>query len=125
MAFQAERPWHIAIDGKAIVPSVFTRTTGHPQKTHSILLHQIVAEDLCTLFDIVDSFRMSEFKCTEVIVEHLPPAECTFGKLVAGWIIGRPREDPVTRIAVVIHLAGLIALVLKFEAECDEHGGRM
>jgi len=68
---------------------------------------------------------MAEFKCTEVTVEHLPPAECTFGKLVAGWIIGRPREDPVAWIAVVIHLAGLIALVLKFEPEGDKHGGRM
>ena len=27
-------------------------------------------------------------------------------------------------IAVVIHLAGLIALVLKLEPEGDEHGGR-
>ena len=31
----------------------------------------------------------------------------------------------MTGIAVVIHLAGLIALVLKFEPEGDEHGGRM
>ena len=68
---------------------------------------------------------MTEFKSPKVIVEHPPPAECTFGKFVAGWVIGRPRENPVSRIAVVIHLAGLIALVLKFEPEGDRHGGHM
>lgn len=68
---------------------------------------------------------MTEFKSSEVAVEHPPPAKCTFRKLVAGRVIRGPRENPVTRIAVVIHLAGLIALVLKFEPEGDEHGGRM
>jgi len=68
---------------------------------------------------------MSEFKGLEVTVEHLPPAECTFGKFVAGWVIGRPRKYSVSRIAVVIHLASLIALVLEFEPEGDVHGGGM
>ena len=94
-------------------------------ETHSVLLHRIVTEDLRALFDIVDGLRMTEFKSLEVAIQHLPPAECTFGKLVAGWVVGRPREDPVSRIAVVIHLAGLIALVLEFEPEGDEHGGRI
>ena len=31
----------------------------------------------------------------------------------------------MSRIAVVIHLASLIALVLKFEPEGDVHGGRV
>ena len=31
----------------------------------------------------------------------------------------------MSRIAVVIHLASLIALVLKFKPEGDLHGGRM
>lgn len=68
---------------------------------------------------------MPEFKNPEITVKHPPPAECTFGKFVASGIVGRPRENPVTRIAVVIHLAGLIALVLEFEPEGDGHGGRM
>jgi len=68
---------------------------------------------------------MTEFKSFEVTIEHLPPAKGTFGELVASWVIGRPRENPVTRIAVVIHLASLIALVLKFEPEGDVHGGRV
>jgi len=68
---------------------------------------------------------MTEFKSFEVTIEHLPPAKGTFGEFVASWVIGRPREDPVSRIAVVIHLASLIALVLKFESEGDIHGGRV
>lgn len=31
----------------------------------------------------------------------------------------------MTRIAVVIHLSSLIALVLEFEPDCDEHGSCM
>jgi hypothetical protein len=106
-------------------PISFCHDSGKPTDTHSVLLDRIVAEDLCALFDIVDGLRMTEFESFEVTVEHLPPAKGTFGKLVASWVIGRPREDPVSRIAVVIHLASLIALVLKFEPEGDIHGGRM
>ena len=93
--------------------------------THSALLHRIVAEDLGALLDIVDGLRMTEFKSFEVIVEHPPPAECPFGELVTSRVIGRPRENSVSRIAVVIHLASLIALVLEFEPYGDVHGGRM
>jgi len=56
----------------------FCRDSGKLTETHSVVLHRIVAEDLCALFDIVDGFRMTEFEGFEVTVEHLPPAECTF-----------------------------------------------
>jgi len=103
----------------------FCHDSGKHTDTHSVLFYWIVAEDLCALFDIVDGLRVTKFKSFEVTVEHLPPAKSTFGKLVASWVIWRPREDSVSRIAVVIHLASLIALVLKFEPESDVHGGRM
>ena len=103
----------------------FGHDSGKPIGTHSVLLYRIVAEDLCALFDIVDGLRMTEFKSFEVTVEHLPPAKGTLGKLVASWVVRRPRKDSVSRIAVVIHLASLIALVLKFEPEGDVHGGCM
>jgi len=98
---------------------------GRQTEAYPVLLYGIVAEDLCALFDVVDGLRMAEFKCLEVTVEHLSPAECTFGELVAGWVVGRPGENSVSRIAVVIHLASLIALVLEFEPEGDVHGGRI
>ena len=106
-------------------PISFCHDSGKSVGTHSVLLYRIVAEDLCALFDIVDGLRMTKFKSFEVTVEHLPPAKGPLGELVASWVIGRPREDSVPRIAVVIHLASLIALVLKFESEGDVHGGRM
>lgn len=93
--------------------------------THSVLLDRIVAEDLCALFNIVDGLRVTEFQSLEVIVEHLSPTECTFRKLVTSWVIGRPRENSVSRITVVIHLASFIALVLEFEPYGDVHGGRV
>lgn len=52
--------------------------TGKPTETHAVVIYHIVAEDLCALFDIVDGFRVTKFEGFEVIVEHLPPAECTF-----------------------------------------------
>jgi hypothetical protein len=96
-----------------------------PTITHPVLLDRIVTKDLGALFDVVDGLRMTEFKKFEVTVEHFPPAECTFGELVAGWVIRRPRKHSVSRIAVVIHPASLIALVLEFEPYRDVHGGRM
>ena len=111
--------------GYHFISFFFGHDSSEPTVTHSILLYRIVAKDLCALFYVVDGLRMTEFKSFEVTIEHLPPAEGTFRKLVASWVIGRPRKDSVSRIAVVIHLASLIALVLKFEPEGDVHGGRM
>ena len=68
---------------------------------------------------------MAEFESLEVVVEHLPPAKCTFGEFATSWVVGRPREYSVSRIAVVIHLASLIALVLEFEPYGEVHGSHM
>lgn len=91
----------------------------------SVLLDRIVAEDLSALFNVVNGLRMAKFESLEVIVEHLPPAECTFREFATSWVVGRPREDSVSRIAVVIHLASLIALVLEFEPYGEVHGSHM
>lgn len=109
-----------------VSPSIsLRRVDRRPTITHPVLLDRVVAEDLGALFHIVDGLRVTEFKSLEVVVEHPPPTECIFGKLAASWIVGRPGEDSVSRIAVVIHLASLIALVLEFEPYGDVHGGRI